>query len=41
LDLSSHSMSQILSVTPFETIPLLQLLTDSVPISKPGTTTTN
>ena len=36
LDLSSHSMSQILSVTPFETIPLLQLLTDSVPIVETG-----
>jgi hypothetical protein len=28
LDLSLHSMLQILSVTPFETVPLLQLLTD-------------
>jgi len=36
LDLSLHSMSQILSVTPFETIPLLQLLTDSVPIVETG-----
>ena len=36
LDLSLHSMLQILSVTPFETIPLLQLLTDSVPIAETG-----
>lgn len=28
LDLSLHSMLQILSVTPFEKVPLLQLLTD-------------
>ena len=34
--LSLHSMLQILSVTPFETIPLLQLLTDSVPIDENG-----
>ena len=34
--LSLHSMLQILSVTPFETIPLLQLLTDSVPIDETG-----
>ena len=31
LDLSLHSMLQILSVTPFEKIPLLQLLTDAAP----------
>ena len=31
LELSLHSMLQILSVTPFETIPLFQLLTDNVP----------
>jgi hypothetical protein len=31
LDLSLHSMLQILSVTPFEKIPLLQLLTESAP----------
>jgi hypothetical protein len=31
LDLSLHSMLQILSVTPFETIHLLQLLTDIAP----------
>ncbi len=36
LDLSLHSMLQILSVTPFETIPLLQLLTDNVPIAETG-----
>ena len=30
LDLSLHSMLQILSVTPFEKIPLIQILTDSV-----------
>jgi hypothetical protein len=36
VDLSLHSMLQILSVTPFETIPLLQLLTDSVPIAETG-----
>ena len=34
LALSLHSMLQILSVTPFETIPLLQLLNDSVPIAE-------
>jgi len=31
LDLSLHSMLQILSVTPFEKIPLLQILTDTAP----------
>jgi IS4 transposase len=31
LDLSLHSILQILSVTPFETVPLLQLLTDVAP----------
>lgn len=31
LDLSLHSILQILSVTPFEKIPLLQLLTDAAP----------
>ncbi|HSW64642.1 MAG TPA: IS4 family transposase [Dissulfurispiraceae bacterium] len=31
LDLSLHSMLQILSVTPFEKTPVLQLLTDMVP----------
>ena len=31
LDLSLHSMLQILSVTPFEKVPLLQLLTDIAP----------
>lgn len=31
LDLSLHAMLQILSVTPFETTPLLQLLTDAAP----------
>jgi len=31
LDLSLHSMLQILSVTPFEKIPLLQILTDTTP----------
>ena len=36
LDLSLHSMLQILSVTPFEKMPLLQLLTDNVPIAEPG-----
>jgi hypothetical protein len=30
LDLSLHSMLQILSVTPFEKIPLIQILTDTV-----------
>jgi hypothetical protein len=34
LDLSLHSMLQILSVTPFETIPLRQLLTDNVPLAE-------
>jgi Domain of unknown function (DUF4372)/Transposase DDE domain len=38
LDLSLHSMLQILSVTPFETIPLLQLLTDNVPIAETAQT---
>jgi hypothetical protein len=32
LDLSLHSMLQILSVTPFEKVPLLQLLTDVAPV---------
>ena len=32
LDLSLHSMLQILSVTPFEKIPLLQLLTEASPV---------
>jgi hypothetical protein len=32
LDLSLHSMLQILSVTPFEKIPLHQLLTDTAPV---------
>jgi Domain of unknown function (DUF4372)/Transposase DDE domain len=36
LDLSLHSMLQILSVTSFETIPLLQLLTDNVPLAETG-----
>jgi len=31
IDLSLHAMLQILSVTPFEKIPLLQLLTDMAP----------
>ncbi len=31
LDLSLHAMLQILSVTPFETMPLHQLLTDTAP----------
>jgi hypothetical protein len=31
LDLSLHSMLQILSVTPFEKIPLIQILTDTTP----------
>ena len=30
LDLSLHSMLQILSITPFEKIPLIQILTDTV-----------
>jgi hypothetical protein len=34
LDLSLHAMLQILSVTPFETTPLLQLLTDAEPMDK-------
>jgi len=34
LDLSLHAMLQILSVTPFETTPLLQLLTDAAPIDE-------
>lgn len=34
LALSLHSMLQILSVTPFESIPLLQLLNNSVPIAE-------
>ena len=32
LDLSLHAMLQILSVTPFEKMPLLQLLTDMAPM---------
>ena len=32
LDLSLHSMLRILSVTPFEKAPLLQLLTDTARI---------
>lgn len=36
LDLSLHSMLQILSVTPFETVPLLQLLTDGAPDTDTG-----
>ena len=32
LDLSLHAMLQILSVTPFEKAPLLQLLTEMVPL---------
>jgi IS4 transposase len=35
LNLSLHAMLQILSVTPFEKIPLLQLLTDMAPIEEP------
>jgi hypothetical protein len=34
LKLSLHAMLQILSVTPFETTPLLQLLTDTAPIDE-------
>jgi hypothetical protein len=34
LDLSLHAMLQILSVTPFEKIPLLQLLTDMAPMEE-------
>ena len=37
LDLSLHAMLQILSVTPFEKVPLIQLLTDTpAPPEKPG-----
>ncbi len=35
LNLSLHAMLQILSVTPFEQMPLLQLLTDMAPIEEP------
>jgi hypothetical protein len=35
LDFSLHSMLQILSVTPFEKVPLLQLLTDMAPAETP------
>lgn len=35
LDLSLHSMLQILSVTPFEKVPLHQLLTDQGPMPQP------
>jgi Domain of unknown function (DUF4372)/Transposase DDE domain len=34
LDLSLHAMLQILSVTPFEKVSLLQLLTETVPMDK-------
>jgi len=34
LDLSLHAMLQILSVTPFEKVPLLQLLTDTTPMQE-------
>ena len=34
VDLSLHAMLQILSVTPFEKIPLLQLLTDIAPMQE-------
>jgi hypothetical protein len=37
LDLSLHSMLQILSVTPFEKTPLLQLLTDAAPMEESPT----
>jgi hypothetical protein len=33
LDLSLHAMLQILSVTPFEKVPLFQLLTDRAPLA--------
>ena len=37
LDLSLHAMLQILSVTPFEKVPLIQLLTDTpAPPESPG-----
>lgn len=35
LNLSLHAMLQILSVTPFEKMPLLQLLTDMAPFEEP------
>ena len=35
LDFSLHSMLQILSVTPFEKVPLFQLLTDMAPAETP------
>ena len=34
LEFSLHSMLQILSVTPFEKVPLFQLLTDMAPVEK-------
>jgi hypothetical protein len=34
LDFSLHSMLQILSVTPFEKVPLFQLLTDMAPVEE-------
>jgi len=37
LDLSLHSMLQILSVTPFEKVPLHQLFTDQGPMPQPPT----
>jgi Transposase DDE domain len=40
LDLSLHAMLQILNVTPFEKIPLLQLLTDTA-ICEETTMSTN
>lgn len=36
LDLSLHAMLQILSVTPFEKVPLLQLLTEMAPPENPA-----
>ena len=35
LDMSLHSMLQILSVTPFEKVSLLKLLTDTEPPTDP------
>ena len=37
LEFSLHSMLQILSVTPFEKVPLFQLLTDMAPVEKSST----
>jgi len=37
LDFSLHSILQILTVTPFENVPLFQLLTEMAPMEKSST----